>query len=236
MTAETRIPRGHVSVRSYRTRFELDESPISEGGTWINGKTDGLDWSDVVTSNGFAHGSATRSVVRGTDWSKDEVDEYGNPAVEYDDPTAVLGGEWGKDQYAKATVFSRNQTDEYFQEVEIRLRTTIAPHLCTGYEVFWNCRKTAEAYAQIVRWNGKYRDWTTLARKQGPEYGVQDGDVVEATVVGNVIRSFINGVEVLSATDDTFSSGSPGIGFNLGCDDTYVDHGFTHFEVDSDNG
>jgi hypothetical protein len=236
MAAETRIPRGHVSVRSYKTDFKLDEAPISEGGRWINGKTDGLDWADIVTENGYAHGSATRSVVTGADWSKHGVDEFGHTAVDYDDPTAVLAGEWGKDQYAKATVFSRNQTDEYFQEVEIRLRTTITPRSITGYEVFWNCRKTEDAYAEIVRWNGKYRDWTRLGRKQGPEFGVKDGDVVEATVEGNVIKSFINGVEVLSVTDDTFASGSPGIGFNLGCDDTYVDHGFTSFEVDSDNG
>ena len=26
-----------ASVRSYSTRFELDEDPISDGGMWING-------------------------------------------------------------------------------------------------------------------------------------------------------------------------------------------------------
>jgi len=39
----------------------------------------------------------------------------------------------------------------------------------------------------------------------------------------------------MSVTDDTFESGSPGIGFNFGCGDTYVDHGFTNFEVESWN-
>ena len=68
----------------------------------------------------------------------------------------------------------------------------------------------------------------------GPQYGVKDGDVVEATIVGNVIRSYINGVEVLSATDDIVCRrAAPGIGFNFGCGDTYVDHGFTSFEVDT---
>jgi hypothetical protein len=147
----------------------------------------------------------------------------------------VLAGEWGRNQHAKARVFSRNQTEEYYQEVEIRLRSTITPHSITGYEVFWRCLKTDNAYAEIVRWNGGAGDFKSLARGVGPQYGVKDGDLVEATIVGSELKSFINGVEVLSATDDVFGSGSPGVGFNFGCGDTYVDHGFTSYEVDSYN-
>ena len=145
----------------------------------------------------------------------------------------MLSGSWGKNQHAKGIVFSRNETEEYFQEVELRLRSTLGPHSCTGYEVFWRCLKTGSAYAEIVRWNDKIRDFTSLARKQGPEFGVKNGDVVEATIVGNVIRSYINGVEVLSATDDAYKSGNPGIGFNFGCANTYVDHGFSSYEVET---
>ena len=54
---------------------------------------------------------------------------------------------------------------------------------------------------------------------------------VEATIYGNILKGYINGVEVISATDDTFETGSPGIGFNFGVGDTNVDHGFTFFEV-----
>jgi hypothetical protein len=43
-----------ASVRSYSTQFELDEDPISEGGMWINGRTDGIDWVDIVTKDGVA--------------------------------------------------------------------------------------------------------------------------------------------------------------------------------------
>jgi hypothetical protein len=35
------------------------------------------------------------------------------------------------------------------------------------------------------------------------------------------------------ATDSTFDSGAPGIGFNFGVGDTNVDHGFTSYEVDT---
>ena len=48
-----------------------------------------------------------------------------------------------------------------------------------------------------------------------------------------MIRGFINGVEVISATDDVFARGSPGVGFNFFVSNTNVDHGFTSFEVDT---
>ena len=35
-------------VRSYRTDFASSENPISEGGMWLNGRKDGVDWIDVV--------------------------------------------------------------------------------------------------------------------------------------------------------------------------------------------
>lgn len=204
---------------------------------WINGRMDGVDWADVVVRNGVAQGGATRMAVA------ERRAEQGNltpetaeamvPLGDYDDPTALLAGRWGRNQHAKATVYSRNQTEEYFQEVELRLRSAIAPHRCTGYEVFWRCLKTENAYAEIVRWNGKIGEFTSLARRQGPGFGVADGDVVEASIAGNVIRSYINGVEVLSAIDDAFEEGSPGIGFNFGCGETYVDHGFSEYQVDT---
>ncbi len=201
---------------------------------WINGGKDGIDWVDVVTKNGVAYGAVSRMGVaeRRAEQGNIASDESA-PEGDYDDPTAVLAGTWGSNQHAKGEVFSRNQTEAYFQEVEIRLRSTIEPHLCTGYEVFWRCLKTENAYSEIVRWNGKRGDFTSLARRIGPEYGVEDGDLVEATIVGNVLKGFINGVEVISATDDVFSEGSPGIGFNFGVGDTNVDHGFRSFEVET---
>ena len=125
----------------------------------------------------------------------------------------VPSGAWGRNQVAKARGFSRNQTEQYFQEVEFRLRSTIEPHSCTGYEVFWRYLKTEQAYVEIVRWNGKVGDFTSLKKLIGPRYGVTDGDLVEATIVGTVIEGYIDGVEVVSATDGAFDSGSPGIGF-----------------------
>jgi hypothetical protein len=226
------------SVRSYRTRFQHDEDPISEGGIWLNGARDGIDWADVIVRNGVAYGAVTRMQAaerRIEQGNLASADPGAAPEGDYDDPTAVLSGVWGKNQHVTATVFSRNPTEEYFQEVEIRLRSTLTPHRCTGYEVFWRCLKTENAYAEIVRWNGKIGDFTSLRKLIGPQYGVRDGDVVEAIISGRDIRGFINGVEVISTTDDAFDAGGPGIGFNFFVGNTNVDHGFTSFAVDSYN-
>jgi len=204
-----------ASVRSYRTHFRRNEDPISEKGKWITGAKTGIDWYDVLTRNGLAFGAVSRGA--------------------YTDPTALLTGEWGKNQTVKAKVFSRNQTEKYYQEVEIRLRSTLKPHLCTGYEVFFRCLKTPNAYAEIVRWNGKLGDWISLQKHTGAQYGVKDGDLIEATIVGNVIKGYINGVEVISAVDDMYTEGSPGMGFNYGVEESNGDFGFTYYEVDTYN-
>jgi hypothetical protein len=209
---ETQQSKG-TPVRSYSTRFQLDEDPISEGGKWINGGKDGIEWYNVIVKNGVAYGAVTQG--------------------DYTDPTALLTGKWGKNQKVKATVFSRNQTEKHYQEVEIRLRSTLSPHRCTGYEVLWRCLKTEKAYVQIVRWNGKVGDWTSLKKHTGAQFGVKDQDVVEATIVGNVIKGYLNGVEVISATDDTFKEGNPGIGFNYGVEKSNDTFGFTSYEVES---
>jgi hypothetical protein len=224
------------SVRSYRTRFEINEEPISEGGLWRNGRTDGIDWADVVTNGGLAYGGPTRMDSAERRAEQGNLAEGVVPEGDYDDPTAVLAGAWGRDQHAKGRVLSRNPTEVYFQEVQLRLRTIIEPNYCSGYEVFWRCLEADTAYAEIVRWNGKVGDFTSLARRVGREYGVKDGDLVEATILGDVLAGLVNGVEVISATDDTFQSGCPGIGFNFGVGDTNIDHGFTYFEVDSFDG
>ena len=223
-----------VPVRSYSTDFPLDEDPISEDGMWVNGKADGIDWTDVVTKGGVVYGAPSPMDVAEKRAEQGNLEEDdADPVGDYDDPTAVLSGEWGKNQHGKATVYSKNPTAEFFQEVQIRLRTVIEANNCTGYEVFFRCLKTDEGYAEIVRWNGAIGDWTSLKRLVGSDYGVKDGDVVEATIEGNVLKGFVNGVELISVSDDVYENGAPGVGFNFGVGDTNADHGFSSFEVDT---
>jgi hypothetical protein len=201
--------------RIYTTRFPLTENPISEGGQWVNGRQEGLDWADVCTRAGFAFGTESGTA---------------QGAARYDDSTALLTGVWRPDQMAQATVRIVNQDEELYEEVELRLRSALSAHKATGYEILFRCLKTDNAYAEIVRWNGPLGDFTYLTRARGVQYGVADGDVVKATIIGNVITAYINGVQMLQATDDTYASGSPGIGFFLeGASGMNADYGFTEF-------
>jgi hypothetical protein len=86
-------------------------------------------------------------------------------------------------------------------------------------------------YAEIVRWNGAVGGWTSLKKLIGKKFGVKDGDIIEASIVDNVITGYLNGVEMISVVDDNIKSGAPGIGFNFGVGATNADHGVRTFEV-----
>lgn len=196
---------------TYSTTFPHPEDPVSENGKWMNGRAVGLDWADIRTIPGLAYGTESGS-------------------KKYDDSTALLTGTWGPNQSAQATVYTVNQTDNIHEEVELRLRSSLSRHHATGYEINFRCSKTKAAYSQIVRWNGPLGSFTYLANRVGSAYGVSDGDVVKATIIRNVIKAYINGVQVLQAADDTYNSGSPGMGFYLdGTTDVAVNYGFTTF-------
>ena len=217
------LPAGSTSsgtVRSYTTNFPRAEDQLSEGGKWACGRKDGLDWANVRTTSGLAFGT-----------------EYGGtrPAPQkYDDSTALLTGAWGPDQTAQATVHAVNQNDNIYEEVELRLRSTLSPHRATGYEILFRSSKSANAYCEVVRWNGPLGDFTYLSRAKGAQCGVGSGDIVKASMVANVITAYINGMQVLRATDDTFRSGNPGIGFYIeGATGTNSNYGFTGFTATS---
>ena len=198
-----------TAPRTYSTRFALAENPLSEGGNWINGGAVGLDWANVRTASGLAVGT-----------------ESGSGG--YDDSTAVLAGQWNPDQMAQATVRTVNQNRGFFEEVELRLRTTIGAHSTTGYEINFRCTSDGSQYVQIVRWNGPLGKFSYVNTAVGP--GLRDGNVVKATIVGSTITAYINGKEIVQGTDSTYKSGSPGIGFFLqGAAGVNGDFGFTAF-------
>jgi hypothetical protein len=205
-----------VKHRTFTTNFSQAENPISEAGKWTNGQTDGLDWTDVRTTRGFAFGT--------------ELGGRRPPPQKYDDSTALLTGTWSANQAAEATVRALNPDDNINKEVELRLRSSLSPHKATGYEILFRASKSPNAYCEIVRWNGPLGDFTYLSRAQGPQCGVATGDVVRAMIVGSVITAYINGAQVVEATDNTYASGNPGIGFYLeGATGVNRDYGFTSF-------
>ena len=199
-----------ATSNSYTTNFALAENPISEGRKWINGETTGLNWANVRTTPGLAFGTETDT-------------------VNYDDSTAILAGAWSANQMAQAQVHTVNQTSSVFEEVELRLRTSISAHSMTGYEINFRCTSDGTQYVQIVRWNGPLGDFSFLDARVGP--GLHNGDVVKATIVGSTITAYINGTQVVQVTDSTFTSGSPGMGFYIqgGSASLESDYGFTSF-------
>lgn len=194
----------NVWGKTYTTSFPLTENPISENGNWINGATTGIDWGDVSTTPGETH-------------------PHPGPA-RYADATALLTGTWGPDQSAQATVYINNAYN--FPEVEFRLRSSLSPHVCNGYEITFSL--APNSYLLIVRWNGSLANYTVLSSPSGSQYQAKAGDVVKATIVGHVITAYKNGVQMGQAIDSTYTSGNPGIGFN---EQVNGDYGYTNFTV-----
>jgi hypothetical protein len=201
--------------QTYTTRFEGTEDPLSEGGRWVNR---GVDWTGIRKANGVACGTQS-----GTNTG----------IYKFNDSYAHLSG-FPPDQEAWGEVFIARTQAPCIQEVEILLRWTSSPHRATGYECFARCTSGGSSYVQIVRWEGPLGKFTYLADMRGTNYGLKSGDVLKASIIGNVIRVYINGVEKARVTDDAHETGNPGIGEFLACDNgkgigSNSDFGFSSF-------
>src|SRR5262249_48686519 len=181
---------------SYSTNFPLTEAPINENGAWNNGATTGLDWGDCLTSSGQVHGSGPLNVN----------------AQLYADPTAILTETWASNQMAQATLHINGDLGTTTgKEIELRLRSVVTPHLCRGYEFCIGIVPTT-TYLAIIRWNGALNDFSGVTQAwRGNAFN--DGDVFQATAVGNVLTLYLNGVQILQGTDSTWTNGNPGVGF-----------------------
>lgn len=197
-------PQTPAPVNTYTTNFPLKESTISEGGRWIDAKSVGLDWGNVSTTPGLAVGHAGPK--------------------RFADSAALLSGTWGPNQSVEEVVYSKKTV--HYPEVSLRLRSDVSAHNCQGYEISYSLKSDDTAYLIMVRWNGGLADFTYLAQLHGKQYGVKTGDVVKATIVGNVITTYKNGVQMGQVTDNTYLTGRPGFGFNEGING---DYGITRF-------
>lgn len=208
-------------ANKYSTRFPLNESPVSEGGHWLNGATDGLDWSNMLTTGGHTLG-------------------YILSPGGYNDSAAILKGTWGPTQIAIARVYVGGSPH---QELELRLRSSISSHLSTGYEVTWtvNGGGGKGSYLAVTRWNGALNDWTGLGIYYGSQYDVIDGDIIVATAVGTKIIAYICSVlrnytcvPQLQITDSTFVGGAPGMGMDWDRLDQNTPSGFSYYSAIDD--
>ena len=203
--------------QTYTTRFEGAEDPLSEAGRWSN---HGEDWTQIRKQQGRASGTQT-----GTNSGK----------YKFDDSYAHLSG-FPPDQEAWGEASIAQPHPPCIQELEILLRWTSRPHWTTGYECFARCEVSGASYVQVVRWDGPLGKFTYLADLRGANYGLKNGDILKASIVGHVITVQINGVEKARVTDPTFKTGDPGIGEFLACEGrrgvgSNPDFGFASFSA-----
>ena len=152
-------------------------------------------WTYVVTAGGLAYGTQAGSGG-------------------FDDSYAYLSASFPANQSASATIHLEAGITASYAEVEILLRWTDSAHNSIGYE----CNLAFNGqYAEIIRWPGplgrQKSDFTFVSSGNPVSSGVQDGDVFECNVVGNVITSSLNGKMIATGTDSSIRSGAPGIGF-----------------------
>ena len=191
-----------ASTSAYSTNFASGENPLSEGGVWQH---NGLDWTTVKSESGHAHGTQT------------------NSSLAYNDSYAYLSG-FPANQSAQAVIYNTS-TSSTNKEVELLLRWSDSGHGATGYECNIN---HLGLYSQIVRWNGPLGSWTEIGRAPNPPQP-KTGDVMKATIVGNVITVYINGVQIMQATDSTYKTGNPGMGFYIDPGALNSEFGFSSF-------
>jgi hypothetical protein len=208
-------------LRTYNTVFPLTENPISEGGIWIGGATTGLEWYNMRTSTNFAYGTMPGN---------------GTGNAQYADSSSCLAGSWGTTQQATATikVVSASSTSGVYEEVELRLMTTITADSITGCEINSSIATGQNSYIEVVRWNGALGSFTILGEWDGIGSSV-NGDVLHATLSISsgtaTISAYRNGSLIGTATDSSpFTSGSPGIGhFLQGATGLDANYGFSAF-------
>jgi chitodextrinase len=208
-SASVPVTLSNGGTRNYSTSFPVSEYPISEGGNWVNGGTTGIDWNDVRTANHVA---------------------FGPNGYNYADSTALLTGTWGPNQTVSATTFITDQRSSIYPEIELRLRSSLSPHVCTGYEINYSCMTNGN-YISVVRWNGALGDFTSLAGVSGPAYVLTSGCTLKASIIDNHITVYLNSAIVLSVDDSTWTSGNPGMGF----DQSGSQNGFSSFSATADS-
>jgi hypothetical protein len=129
-----------------------------------------------------------------------------------DDSYALLKGSFGADQTIEAVVFrDPSLSPGPTHEVELRLRSSDSTSSVRGYECLFNWY----GGVQIFRWNGPFDDVVEVNTSFAQSLGrpLVTGDVIKASIVGNVISLYINGALMARGTDSTFPSGQPGIAF-----------------------
>lgn len=177
----------------FATDFLISENPLSQGGIWKLGATDGLDWIDW---------QSTGSVACAAAFSAD-------PAPPFNDAVAVLktsGFTCNPDQFVEIVVhvvpgYSPPST----HELGVFVRANLSAHSMTGYESYVSIAGSHS----LVRWNGALNDFSPFF--SGSPSPPAESYVHRLEAIGNVISFYQNGVLISSATDSNYPTGQPGM-------------------------
>ncbi len=195
----------------YSTKFDTDENPLSESGSWRQGGDTGLDWTNVRCLGGGAYGTEDAG------------------AADFKDSIASLEplGTWGWHQRARGTLKVTNATTEPpFIEAELLLHFSISANVATGYELTIS-NITGDHYIQINRWNGALGSFTNVSGGTQGTAGfgtvLANGDIYEFRDEGTSsvpkLTVYQNGIKLTGLTYDTtpdatkYTGGAPGVGF-----------------------
>ena len=234
-------PQAQQNARTYATNFLLEENPISEGGVWQH---HGASWAMVRTFANRAVGGQT-----GSDG--------------YDDAYAYLSG-FGPNQEVQATLWKDPTignvsmtcrilrrlivgqlrgnycADPGTHEVELLLRWADSAASARGYE----CNLSWDGiYAEIVRWNGPYGDFTYITQQRTFKDGIMppnNGDIFKATISGSTINVYLNKNDgmgdhlIAIGSDPTYTDGGLGMGFFIRGSVDPAQFGFASFKASSD--
>ena len=227
-------------ARTYATDFLLEENPISEGGAWQHR---GAPWAMVRTFGHRAVGTQTGS--GGYDDAYAHLSGFGPnqtaQATLWKDP--VIGNDSITCRILRRLIWGRLRGNYCagagLHEVELLLRWADSATGARGYEcnLSWDGK-----YAEIVRWNGPFADFTYITKQRTFGAGIMPpntGDIFKATISGNTINVYLNKNDgkgdqlIVLGTDRTYSDGGPGMGFYVEGSADPTQFGFTSFKASS---
>jgi hypothetical protein len=193
------LPTAANPLAEFFTNFPATENPLSQGGLWVRGLTEGLSWNNPQTASNSCYGST--------------INAGGAPSgPPFDDNLAHLKPSLKispLNHRVEQTLFiAGGYTPPVPHEVEILLRFDISANNARGYEVTFSL---FEQMIHVVRWNGALNDFTDLVLDIAQTFA--DNDVVGAQISGNTISVDVNGTVKGTVSDTTWSSGQPGLGY-----------------------
>lgn len=206
--------------QSYSTTFALTENPISESGRWQH-QCPFL--TTCQTAGGRVYGNQPLPPTAGV----------------YEDAYAILTGTWPTNQRAEGII--DKQTTGGYEEYEVWVNAADAADFVRGYEVYVH---QAGDYFALTIWLGTHLTAApTIAYFDLTGAGTnnitapQDGDLLWAQRVGNIITGGINGTtyltfDVTSGGRTPFTGGAPAIGFDAGgsgAETANTNYGFKSF-------